>query len=296
MRSSVTRAAEAVSSMLKECAEHGFPMHEFAMHVEIGPKVEPKEGVPAIYVSDGDWSVRVAPMPYAGFRGMPKEVRNAPVLKELLATEGKSPSDLVIVCTDHDLNTGFVGYATEDFGLGPFETLQMPPGITTLPAPRHVQEARGLAATALVGLDPETASAMIHGGISSEKMTKARRVAGADWPEVEDAVSTILLAFGTPADWGDLFYRLDREKTRYGMWWLEAHGEHPAGIVLVIQNPSPLLAIECLRVGLIGEKWTAETTPNATLAKRIVPMSSTFVWYADEFFRAAEAAEKAKGT
>ena len=299
MRDTVIRSAEAIVSMVNECVAHGLPMRDYAMHVEIGTKTAPKAGVPALYVAnDGSFDlsrddvVRIAPMPYAGFRNMPKAVRESPVLKALLATQGKNPADLVITCTNRALDTGFVGYAVEDFGLGPLpEQAEIPPS-----APAHVLDARAIAAQALVGIESmKQASAMLHGSSPSPSMTRARQAAGSDWSEVEDAIS-MLLCFGTPGDWGDLLVRLAREKTRHGFWWLDEHGEHPAGIAFIVQNPPPAEATACLAGGMIGEKWTAETAPNATLGKRIVPGSTTFVWYADEWFRAAEAAEKAKGS
>ena len=300
MRDAVTRAGEAIVLMVNQCAMHGLPMRDYAMHVEIGTKTAPKNGVPALYLGDAseldlsrDDVVRIAPMPYAGFRNMPKAVRESPVLKALLATQDKNPADLVITCTNRVLDTGFVGYAVEDFGLPPIPQIEV---VDSETMPPHVREARLIAAQALGGIESmKHASAILHGSLPSQAMTRARQVAGSDWPEVEDTIS-MLLCFGTPADWGDLLARLAREKIRHGFWWLDEHGEHPAGIAFVVQNPPPAEAIACLKGGMVGEKWTAESAPNATLGKRIVPMSSTFVWYADEAFRAAEAAEKAKGS
>jgi hypothetical protein len=300
MRAIVTRVAESISAMVIECSEHHLPMREFAMHIEIDTDRTPKHGVPASFVSTDDGgTVMVAPMPFAGFSAMPKKTREVPLLKHLLELSGKSSTDLVIACTDHKLGIGFVGYATRDFGLSQF--VAEPPTdvlVDGRPAvafagsivPKHVLDARAIAAEALAGLDSQTASAILHGGTASAKMTKARQIAGSDWPDVEDMIS-MLLAFGTPIDWDDLLVRLTREKTRHGFWWLGVHGEHPAGIAFIVQNPAPLDAIACLKGGMIAEKWTAATCPNATLGKRIVSESTTFVWYADEAFAAAEAAE-----
>ncbi len=160
--------------------------------------------------------------------------------------------------------------------------------------PKHIANARAIAAQAIIGLSPADTSAVLHGSMPSEEMTKARRIAGSDWPGVEDTVSMIL-AYGTPTSWGDLLDRLRREKVRHGFWWLEAHGEHAAGMAFVVLNPSEHVAAACLFFAeMVGEKWTAETAPNATLGKRITPGATTFVWYADEWFAAAEAAEAAK--
>ena len=124
MRSIVTRVEWYVSQMVAECIEHGLPIREFAMHIEIGTKLGPKEGVPAFYVSSEpkvdlrrDDVIRIAPMPFGGFKHMSKDVLEVPLLSALLATEGKIPTDLVISCTDNNAGHGFVGYAVRDFGL-----------------------------------------------------------------------------------------------------------------------------------------------------------------------------------
>lgn len=112
MQKTVAKVDAEIGSMIRSCAEHGYVIHSYGMHVEIGTKQQPMPGVPRAFVGD----VMLAPCLFAVFKEMPG-IDDNEILRKLLQLEGAIPDDLVMMVTEG--KKVFLGYAIRDFGIDP---------------------------------------------------------------------------------------------------------------------------------------------------------------------------------
>lgn len=108
---------KCISAMVNDCRENGFFTADYAMHIEIGTRIkEPKSGGPPAIFYNG---MRIAPMPYDGFRRI--HATDDPIIHKLMAMQGKVPNDLVLVVTES--HTAYHGWAMLDFDLDPLAVM-----------------------------------------------------------------------------------------------------------------------------------------------------------------------------
>ncbi len=116
MRDAVARAEPHISTMAKLAQEQeSLILPDLCMQIGVRPK-----GIaarPGRVVADG---VMVAMCSFSGFRRIPGS-QDDPILRKLLAMEGKVPGDLALMVT-HD-SVGFQGWAIKDFGLSPLAVI-----------------------------------------------------------------------------------------------------------------------------------------------------------------------------
>lgn len=114
MLATVKRESLSLSQMVREAREAGWAGAAIAMHVELDTKRKSSEGMAVIIRN-----TRFAPCPFEIFRTMP--ISDDPIMRRLMAMEGKKPGDLVVAVVEG--NTVFQGFAMSDFGLDPLAVI-----------------------------------------------------------------------------------------------------------------------------------------------------------------------------